>query len=142
MCYSVYLSTNSKSDLSQRNSDLVRFERLTACNSDPCTVLLEHEKRWYIGSRSGCSCSFRHLSSTELGFSDPVHWYDEDKEDIEATKELYSTLSDLISSGHQVDLLDVWHGTETDDIVTITVSLNEITGTSFRLFENHKFKLI
>ena len=142
MCYSVYISTNSKSDLSQRNSELVRFERLTASNGDPCTVLLEYAERWYIGSRSECSCSFRHLSSIELGFSDPVYWYDEDKDDIEATNELYSTLSDLNSSGHQLDLIDVWHGTETNEIVTITVSLNKITGSSFRLFENHKFKII
>ena len=141
MCYSVYISTDSPEDLSKYSSELVKFERLTDSNNDPCTILLEFSNKWYIGSKSGCSCSFRHLMSIELGFSDPVDWYEEEKKDIDATGELYSTLTNVLSSGHHVDLIDIWYGAHPEDIVTIEVSLDDVSSTAFRMFENHKFRL-
>lgn len=142
MCYSVYISTDSPEDLSKHNSELVKFEKLTDSDKDPCIVLLEFSNKWYIGSKSGCSCSFRHIMSVELGFSDPVDWYEEEQEDIDATRELYFTLSNLLSSGYHVDLIDQWHEAQPEDIITLEVSLDDVYSTAFRLFENHKFKLI
>jgi len=141
MCYSVYISTDSSEDLTKQNSDLVRFEKITDTNDNPCVRLLDFPNRWYIGSKSGCSCTFRHLLSIELGFSEPVDWYKEERDEINATRELYSTLDALLSSGHQVDILDMWQGIRPQNIVVVDVSLNVVGKKSFRLFENHKFRL-
>ncbi len=141
MCYSVYISTDSSEDLTKRNTEFVRFEKLTDTNNDPCTRLLDFPNRWYIGSKSGCSCSFRHLLSTDLGFAEPVDWYKEEKDDITATSELYGTLDYLLSSGHQVDILDAWQGARPDNIKAIDVTLDVVREKAFRLFENHRFIL-
>ncbi len=141
MCYSVYLSTDAPEDLSFHNSELVRFKRLSDSNNDPTTVLLDYSQRWYIGSKSGCSCAFRHLMSIELGFSDPVDWYKEEQDDIDATQELYSIFIKILSSGYRIDLIDSWQGTQPGDIKTLDVSFTDISINAFRLFENHKFNL-
>ena len=141
MCYSVYISTDTTEDLTARNSELVRFERLSDPNNDPTTVLLEYPHKWYIGSKSGCSCSFRHLMSIELEFSNPVDWYKEEQDDIAATQELYSIFIKILSSGYHIDLIDSWQGALPRDIKMLDVSLNDVSITAFRLFENNKFKL-
>jgi hypothetical protein len=51
------------------------------------------------------------------------------------------TLTFLLSSGYQADLLNLWHGAQPTDITTLAVSLGEISEKAFRLFENHKFRL-
>ena len=141
MCYAVYISTDSAEDLSARNSELVRFEKVTDPISDPCTRLLEFSYRWYVGSKSGCSCTFRHLTSIDLGFSEPLSWYPEEEQELVATKELYRTLTHLVSSGHHVDLLDRWEGAEPEDIRMLEVPLDDVSETAFRMFEDHKFTL-
>jgi hypothetical protein len=103
MCYGVYISTDSKQDLTSYNTDLLRFEKVADPGSDPCISLLEYASRWYVGSKSGCSCTFRHLMSIDLGFSEPVDWYKEDQEELDATVELYAALDSLLTSGHQVE---------------------------------------
>jgi len=141
MCYESYISTDSTQDLASRNTDLVRFERVTDRDSDPCISLLDYASQWYVGSKSGCSCTFRHLMSIELGFSEAVDWYKEEQEELDATLELYAVLDSLLTSGHQVDLLDRWEGSKPDDITTIDVSLEEVSARAFRMFEDHKFRL-
>jgi hypothetical protein len=143
MCYVVHISTDTPADLTERNSELVRFEKVTDPGSDPCIALLGFPRQWYVGSKAGCSCSFRHLSSSavELGFREPEDWYKEEQDEIDATHELYGALSDILSSGHQVDLLDRWWGTQPEDIRVLDVSLDDVTERSFRMFENHKFRL-
>ncbi len=141
MCYSIYISTDITEDLTVHNSELVRFERLSDSDSDPTAVLLEYPHKWYIGSKSGCSCTFRHLMSIDLGFSDPVDWHKEEKDDIAATQELYSIFFKVLSSGYHIDLIDSWQGAQPIDIKVLDVSLSDVSLTAFRLFENHKFKL-
>lgn len=141
MCYQVFVSTDYSEDLSKHNSKLIAFETLADSNSDPCTVLLAFPNKWFVGSKSVCSCSFRHLTSIELGFSDPVEWYVEEKEDIEATGQLFDVLNHLIVSGFQVDLVDSWNDANPEEITTLEVPFNKVSRTSFRLFENHKFRL-
>lgn len=140
MCYEAYISTDSPENLTLRNSELVRFAPVTV-PVDGSLQLLEFPHRWYVGSESGCSCTFRHLYSVELGFAAPVDWYPEDQNEIDATRELYRTLALLLSLGHRVDLLDRWVGALAEDITTIDVSLDEVSEHVFRLFENHKFRL-
>lgn len=143
MCYGVYLSTDSPKDLTGRNSELVRFVKVTDPGSDPCIALLNFENTWYVESKSGCSCTFRHLhtSSVQLGFSEPVDWYPEEQDEVDATRELHKTLSEILSAGHQVDVLDRWEGAQPDDITTLDVSLDEVPERAFRMFEDHRFRL-
>ena len=140
MCYEVYLSTDSPEDLTTRNSELVRF-RVVDPGTDPVIRLLDYPQCWYVGSKSECSCTFRHLHSIDLGFGEPVDWYPEEQDEIKATHELYATLSSLLSSGYHVDLLDQWNGAQPVGITTLNVSLNDVPANAFRLFENHKFRL-
>jgi hypothetical protein len=141
MCYEVYLSTDSREDLTVRNSELVRFKRVSDPDADPGIRLLDFPNHWYVGSKSHCSCTFRHLHSVELGFGEPVDWSPEGQDEIDATRELYATLTALLSSGHRVDLLDQWNGTQPAGVTTIDVSLSDVSEKAFRLFENHKFRL-
>ena len=141
MCYSVYISTDSLEDLSRRNSTLVRFERVADATTAPCVTLLDFAHRWHVGSKAGCSCTFRHATSVDLGFSDPVNWYPEEQDALDATQELYAVLMDLLASGYRVDLIDVWAGTQPRDITVLEVSLKETSSTAFRMFEDYKFKL-
>lgn len=137
------MSTDSPMDLAERNSDLVRFEKVTDPDSDPCISLLEFPNKWYVGSKSGCSCTFRHLhsSSVGLGFSEPVDWYEEQQDDLDATCELYGTLNEFLSSGYHLDLVDRWEGSGPEDITVLDVSLDHVPATAFRMFEDHKFRL-
>jgi hypothetical protein len=139
----VYISTDSSSDLTDRNSELVRFEKVTNLESDPCLSVLEFPNKWEVGSKSGCGCTFRHLyiESVQLGFSEPEDWYQEEKDELDATRELYQALNDILESGYQVDLVDRWEGAEPSDITTVEVSLGEVSEAAFRMFEDHKFKL-
>ena len=143
MCYAVYISTDSPMNLAERNSDLVRFEKVTDPHFDPCVSLLEFPHKWYVGSKSGCSCTFRHLhtSAVGLGFSEPLDWYEEDQDDLDATRELYGVLHHIVSSGHYLDLVDRWEGSRSEDITVLDVSLDEVPETAFRIFEDHKFRL-
>jgi len=141
MCYEVYISTDSPEDLTQRSSELVRFKLATVLDDDTGLQILEFPHRWYVGSKSECSCTFRHLYSIELGFGEPVEWYPEEQEDIDATQDLYGTLASLLSSGYRVDLLDRWMDAQAEDIMTVDVSFAEVSENAFRLFENHKFRL-
>ena len=141
MCYEVYISTDSQEDLTTRNSELLRFRRVVDPSTDPGTRLLDFPNYWYVGSKSQCSCTFRHLYSIELGFGEPVDWYPEEQDEIAATRELYATLTSLLSSRYQVDLLDQWNGTQPANITTLDVSLGDVAEKAFRMFENHKFRL-
>ena len=141
MCYGVYISTDSPENLAERNSDLVRFEKVTDPSADPCIGLLDFPNQWYVGSKSECSCTFRHLCSVELEFGEPEDWYPEEQDEIDATKQLYSVLTSLLSSQYNVDLADRWEGTQPEDITTLDVSLDYVSEKAFRMFEDHKFRL-
>jgi hypothetical protein len=137
MCYLLYVSTTSDEDLSKYNNDLVRFEKDELDNR--VVELLRYDYKWYVGSKSGCSCSFRHLLSVELGFSEPVDWYEEDEDDISATLYFINTIKGLIDKGSQFDCVDAWTGVEKEQILEKKVNLNEVTSEQFRFFENHHF---
>ena len=139
MCYGVYISTDSFEDLARRNSELVRFEKVSDPSADPSIGLLDFPNKWFIGSKSGCSCTFRHLSAIELGFGEPEDWYEEEQDDLEATGELYGTLVLLLKSGHKVDLVDRWEGSGPENMRVLEVSLDDVSKKAFRLFEDHKF---
>jgi hypothetical protein len=140
MCYIVYISTDSDEDLAIRNSDLVRFKKVVDESIDPSIGLLEFSNKWYVGSKSECSCTFRHLTSIELGFSEPQDWSKEEQDEIDATLELYEVLYELFSQGYKLDMIDRWVDSKREDLKIIDVSLDSVPKKTFRLFENHKFR--
>ena len=143
MCHMVYVSTDSPDDLSARSSDLVRFEIPAAGRQSPCPRILKHEHKWFVGSISGCSCTFRHLirESLTIGFGAPEAWFPEAPDAIEATKRLYAILKDMVQRGYQVELLDCWSGDENKEASTLDVSLSQVPADRFRMFEGHLFTL-
>lgn len=139
MCYALYLSTDSQKDLTKHNSDLVRFEPILNDDENHFTMLLKNRNKWYVGSKSGCSCTFRHLKSIELGFGEPEDWYREDQDETDATKELFYLIEQLIFCEDQVDCISIWEGSDPEDVVKMDVQLSFLSEVSFRFFENHHF---
>jgi hypothetical protein len=139
MCYILLLSTTSEEDLTKYNNEFVRFTRDLPVITD--TEKLKYKNRWYIGSRTGCSCAFRHLYSIELGFHEPVEWYEEEPDDIEATLQLIRLIRSLVEKGEGVDCMDTWEHQDTDPIseVELEVDLAKVSNAAFRFFENHHF---
>lgn len=140
MCYTLLLSTTSVEDLSAQSNELVRFSREFPLIAD--ATKLKHPNRWYVGSKSGCSCTFRHLYSIELGFGEPVDWYPEEPEEIEATLQLICIIRRILESGESVDCIDVWEhqnmhpGAET----ALEVDLCKVSDQEFRFFESYHFE--
>jgi hypothetical protein len=141
MCYSLYLSTDSPAGLRVYNTDLVRFQQAEDYEYKTAFIigLLEFPNRWFVGSRSGCSCTFRHLSAIELGFGAPEDWYEEQQDDLDATQQLYDVIVRLLRSGQRVDCIDIWSGAELNDIKTLPVSVEAVPKEAFRLFEGYRF---
>lgn len=137
MCYSIYLSTDSDQDLSSRNSDLVRFKQESI--PEPYHSQLRYPNQWYVGSKSSCSCTFRHLYSVEIGFGEPVEWYEEDEPEIAATLTFIQVIRQILQQGFRVDGIDTWEGTQPEEIIEISVDLDDIGDEQFRFFENHHF---
>lgn len=139
MCYVLLLSTTSNEDLTAHNNELVRFARELPRLAE--AAKLKYPNKWYIGSKSGCSCSFRHLYSIELGFGEPVEWYEEASEELEATTQLIQIIRDLVINGQQVDCIDLWENQEMQLMVQdeLEVDLSKIKDSEFRFFENYHF---
>lgn len=140
MCYALLLSTTSGDDLSQFNSEALRFDGAIPDRLSPNHLL--YPNHWYIGSRTGCSCSFRHLSGPEFEFGIPENWFPEDKSDIEATLLFIRMIRSLITKGARVDCIDVWEGNAGEDLSLVAVNLSQIHDNEFRFFENHHFDFI
>lgn len=142
MCYVLLLSTTSDDDLTIYNNALVHFSRaLPQCAA---VSELKYKNMWYIGSKSGCSCAFRHLYSVELGFGKPVDWYKEEPDEIEATLQVIRLVRALLAKGHNVDCIDIWehHEMSPGPKGKLNVNLSSIKDSEFRFFENHHFTFI
>ena len=142
MCYVIVLSTTSTGDLARYNSDRLRFSREVP--DEAAVEALHYPHQWYVGSKSGCSCTFRHLHSTELGFGPPVDWYPEEGDEIAATLEFIAVVRALVEAGERVDCVDVWSGeTGAHDFgETLAVDLSNVADADFRFFEAHHFDFV
>ncbi len=138
MCYQLYLSTSSREDLTKFNSELVRFE-LPQTPKDERLSILENSQKWFIGSESGCSCTFRHFVARDLGFTESQDWSPEDEDNVRATAELYRVIESLLRAGERVDCLDLWSDAARDDIKTVAVNLSAVPRKKFLLLENYHF---
>jgi hypothetical protein len=142
MCYVVVLSTTSDEDLSRHDTALLSFTR--ELPDESAVALLAYPHRWYVGSKSGCSCTFRHLHDTELGFGPPVDWYPEDADEIAATKEFITVVRRLVQGGAKVDCIDAWSGESGTAGFgePLTVDLAAVADADFRFFENRQFTFV
>jgi hypothetical protein len=138
MCYELYLSTSSSEDLAKYSSALVHFECPEDLDNKIAAILLNPAK-WYVGSQSGCSCTFRHLAGGDLNFDKPQDWFPEERDNLRATAELYRVIASLAQGGEKVDCLDLWPGAEPTQIKTMPVSLSVVPEKAFRLFEDYHF---
>ena len=140
MCYTLILSTTSHADLTQFNSEEITFDR-NLPDRTPFEQLLYTDK-WYVGSRTGCSCSFRHLYGPEFDFRVPEDWFPEEKSDIQATLAFIRLVRSLVLKGEKVDCIDVWESDHTEPPALIPVDLSRVRDEEFRFFENHHFDFI
>jgi hypothetical protein len=135
------LSTDSPENLAERNDEYIIFSRELPPLAE--STLLNYSNKWFVGSREGCSCGFRHLyiGSVELGFREPEDWYPEESEDIEATLRFISIIREIAEKGANVDCIDAWgHTSETANLDgTVQVDLSSLNSRTFRFFENHHF---
>src|SRR5688572_4438129 len=141
MCYVLVLSTTSPADLSERNTELVQFRRdmpPEGAASVEATAL-RFPFRWYVGSSSGCSCTFRHLymRSVDLGFGEPEDWYPEQPANIAATLEFLGLVRALVAQGHAVECIDAWEHDDHDpsEHCEVTILLGSMKDAEFRFFE-------
>jgi hypothetical protein len=139
MCYLVYLSTDDDTDLRVHNSPLVAFDRNLDRGEKAPLGILQFAHRWYVGSATGCSCAFRQLISIELGFDVPQDWCPEDPDNIEATKQFYDVVAELVGLGRLVDCMSWWVRTPEDNVIRMNVDLASVSRDHFRFFENHHF---
>jgi hypothetical protein len=141
MCYSLLLSTTSDADLERHNTELVRYSPLASGTVG--ASLLQFHHQWFLGSRSGCSCGFRHLAaeSLGLGFATPMDWFPEQAEDLAATLEVIGVIRALVAAGAEVDCVDLWNpGPNREPVAcaTIEVDLDQVGDPAFRFMEDHR----
>ncbi|MDX1435611.1 MAG: hypothetical protein R3335_02290 [Anaerolineales bacterium] len=137
MCYVILLSTTSSRDLSASNDEFVRFSNTLP--NIPAVAQLNHPMRWYLGSKSHCSCTFRHAYDSELGFGEPVDWYPEEPDELEGTLRAIRVIRELVEQGFEVDCFDAWDGSRETQAKAgeMIVNLSDVADTEFRFIENH-----
>jgi len=144
MCYMLLLATDASDDLATFSDELLSFE--CELPGVPAERLLTLPQRWFVAAPKSCSCDLRHLhvSSIELGFSEPVAWYPEEPEAIEATGRFIAVVRRLVERGAQVECVDAWYDTPLEAMVAepVTVDLSQVRDAQFRLFENHRFVFV
>lgn len=142
MCYMTLLSTTADTDLSVHNNELVTFTR--SLPGIPEEKYLAHEFKWFIGSKSVCSCELRHVyvDSVSLGFGEPEDWLPEEPDKIEATRQISAVIRSLVKSGAEVDCVDAWDDDQDTAVPLageIEVDLSKVQDRAFRFFEMHRF---
>lgn len=136
MCYSVFMSTSSPEDLASRATPLITFHKRAA---DETLPPLLHDHQWFVGSKSGCSCTFRHATSAQLGFGKPEEWYPDEPDEIAATATFIAMVRQVLADGYEVDCVDLWAEGAAGKIVTREVDLAAVSDQEFRFFENVHF---
>ncbi len=84
-------------------------------------------------------------SFADLGFADPVDWFEEEQEDIDATIRLVTVFKELVSNGSNLDCVDTWAGAENNShqlLGEVVVDFSKISATAFRLIEDFRHEFI
>ncbi len=153
MCYVVHILTDAPDDLAAQSGTLIHFTRSNAAGLGETLVggadLVALPTVWSVTSQWDCACTLRHVFANgqemtpddALWFGPPVEWYDEEPEELEATRELHAVLRGLTRAGHRVEVLDHSHGDRAADLHTLDVDLEDVDADSFRLFSGYRFRL-
>jgi hypothetical protein len=137
MCNELILSTDTDLDMTGFNTTLLVFSK--DLSESPFIDKLQFDQKWYVGSRQGCSCGFRHMTNPDLGFGPPEDWNPEEPEDILATIEFVKVVRLLLSRGHSVDCVDYWFTSPISEYHSLNVNLASLVDQDFRFFENYHF---
>jgi hypothetical protein len=137
MCYEVVMSIDSEIDLALFNEEGLVFSK--DISESEFLSFLKYPYRWYVGSYSGCSCGFRHLTNPDLGFGPPESWCPEEPEDIHGTLAFLRVVRQLLGTGHQVDCVSYWYNANASLGRQLDVDLGVLSEDAFRFFENYHF---
>ncbi len=136
MCYSIYLSTESPTDLQALELEYARFEP----NPVVPFPILQYAKQWFLTREFGdCSCHFRCLSTDEPCFGPSEDWFEADEDDVAATRQVFEVIRGIVEGGYGLDLMCIWEGTDIGSIRRREVKMNEVNETTFWFFENYYF---
>ncbi len=133
-------------NLEKFNSNDVIFSR--EIPGIPEERFLKYPNQWFVESALGCSCGFRHLmpcNFPELGFAEPVSWFEEEQEDIDATLKLVKVFKELALKGAKLDCVDAWSGgdKELHDLSgEVVVNFSDVSEKEFRLIEDYRHDFI
>lgn len=75
-------------------------------------------------------------------FGAPEEWYEENPEDIEATKAFYDFVAGLARAGHRVDSVTLWDEEPASAIATLVVDFSKVSREAFRFFDGVRFEYI
>jgi hypothetical protein len=139
MCHITFLSTTAPDDFQGVDDDHFRLERVADDEGEEAARSLAFPHRWYVECRfGGCSCHFRNwLEENPPEFGAPEDWFEEDPEDVEATRAFYDFVAGLVAAGHEVDIVTVWTGSVPRH--TWDVSLSEVSREAFRFMDGFRF---
>jgi|SRR5579862_5611277 len=138
MCHVIFMSTTSTQDFSGVDGEHFLLERLAEVETEPAARVLGYPNRWFLAGRyGGCSCHFRHfLRENPPEFWEPQEWFEEDAEDVDATRAFYDLMVGLVNSGHDLDLGIAWEGEVASR--TMEVSLREVSREAFRFLDGSR----
>lgn len=144
MCNVIMISTTSEMDLDGLDTSRINFSKEFPKGARES--FLKYPNKWYLSTKDGCSCGFRHLLPQcvgELGFGEPTDWMPEEDEDIQATFEAFGIFKLLLGQGAKLDCVDSWEDDREEIALAgdLTVNLAIIPETSFRFFEEYRFEL-
>lgn len=138
MCMVIHLSTTSELDLSAFDDpeSAWSFKKIAEIVPTDGHLLSCHPNKWHVSRYGGCSCNFRQAphdwyKPAELSFGPREEWWTEDEENNVATAAVYDVIQRLVSSGAQVDCVQIWDGAE-EPVPVFDVSLAEVPREDFR----------
>ena len=136
------MSTTSEANLEASDGVHYLLHAVTDEEREAAVEHLAYRSRWFVACRfGGCSCHFRSfVEGNPREFWEPQDWFEEDPEDVEATRAFYDLVSSLVGHGHQVDIVTVWSG----DAVRhqFDVSLSEVSREAFGFMDGTRFELV
>lgn len=138
-------------DLSRFDDEALNlwFRRITEPLEHEGHFVSIHPHKWFLTHWGGCSCHFRQsvevygtdgiYQNTRI-FRPQVDWSPEDPDDVAATYRVYEVIQLLLTSGAEVDCVQVWN--EFDLICHMDVSLSEVPKEHFSFAEDYCYHFL
>lgn len=142
MCHITFVSTTSEADFRGVDEPHFHLYPVEADEQEEAATRLSYPHRWYLEGRyGGCSCHFRNwVRQNPPEFWEPQDWFEEDPEDVEATRAFYDLIARLVGEGEKVDIVTVWEGE--DVLHDRELSLSEVSREAFRFMDSIRFDVV